>query len=114
MADPEEMNEIRAILKLHQSKLEESASQTITLAERLDNNEAQQDRRHAQLLESQECSIRAIKKLTQSTEGLVAAWTAANGAIKVGAALGKFVKWLAGFAVVGAMIALLKDNLPPS
>lgn len=57
-------------------------------------------RHHNELCEK---NIEAIAKLTESTQGLVDAWTTASN-------LQKFVKWISGLAVVGTTIAWLIKN----
>ena len=44
---------------------------------------------------------KAMKSHTESMQGLIEAWQAANGAVKVGTALGKFLTWITKFAVIG-------------
>lgn len=49
----------------------------------------------------------ATRNLRESTRDLVEiieAWRSMNGVIKAGSAIGKFMRWLAGFAVIGAFI----------
>lgn len=43
-------------------------------------------------------NMEAIAALTKSTQGVVDAWSAANN-------FQKFIKWLSGFAVIGAIIS---------
>ena len=56
---------------------------------------------------------KAMKCHTESMQGLIEAWQAANGAVKVGTALGKFLAWLTKFAVIGTaalwIISKFKD-----
>lgn len=49
-------------------------------------------------------TMKAINELTVATKGVVDAWTIANG-------FQKFVKWLSGFSVLGAVIAWCVINL---
>ena len=57
----------------------------------------------------------AIGQLTAATAGVIEVYNASQGAIKVGTALGRFVKWLSGFAVVGAAAVWVWKHLggPP-
>lgn len=51
--------------------------------------------------------VEATRNLRDSTSDLVQiieVWRSMNGAIKVGSAVGRLLRWLAGFAVIGAMI----------
>jgi len=51
--------------------------------------------------------VEATRNLRDSTSDLlqiIEAWRSMNGVIKAGTMLGRFVTWLAGFAVVGAFI----------
>ena len=50
---------------------------------------------------------RSTQELTESTRDIVLAWNAANGTVKTMAVLGKFVKWLSGFAVVGVIASYI-------
>ena len=53
----------------------------------------------------------AINNLVDSTKGLVETWQAANGVVKVGAALGSFGKWIAGIAVLGTFFTFVLDKV---
>jgi len=67
-----------------------------------------------QLIEAQERNTESIRELTESTKGiagLLEAWTATQGAIKVGGAVAEFIKWAAGVAVVGSAVAWLLERL---
>lgn len=55
---------------------------------------------------------RSTQELTESTRDIVLAWNAANGTVKTMSVLGKFVKWLSGFAFVGAFITWLFKQFP--
>ena len=46
----------------------------------------------------QENNMKAIAELVAATKGVVDAWAVANG-------FQKFIKWLSGFGLVGALIA---------
>ena len=67
------------------------------------------------LLESTKANTDSIGQLTAATAGIVEVYTASQGAIKVGSALGRFVKWLTGLAVVGVGFKWVWDHLggPP-
>lgn len=54
--------------------------------------------RHEQIMQE-------ITELTQATAQVVNAWKVANG-------FQRFVKWLSGFAVLGAVITWLADKFP--
>jgi len=88
--------------------VESNTEKLILLQEKLDNHIAEYDERRKQeddrwdhLLQCQEQNTQCMKDLTDSTKGLIEAWEAANGAVKTLSALGRFVKWLSGFAIVG-------------
>jgi hypothetical protein len=82
----------------------------ILIQRRLDNHieefrshaEAEQER-WDKLLSAQEKNNEAIREIAESTRDIVDAWQATSGAIKVSKNIGRFIKWLAGFAVVGAI-----------
>lgn len=61
--------------------------------------------------ELQEENSKNIEKIADSTKDLVEAWEAANGAVKVGAVFGRFVKWASGFAFIGIGISWIADKL---
>lgn len=67
------------------------------------------------LLESTKANTDSIGQLTAATAGIVEVYTASQGAIKVGTALGRFVKWLTGLAIVGVGFKWVWDHLggPP-
>lgn len=56
------------------------------------------------LIVAQERNTQSIKELTESTRDLVGVWQAAAGTIKTMAAVGRFVKWLSSFALIGVAI----------
>lgn len=68
-----------------------------------------------QLLQSTKANTDSIGDLTKATAGIVEVYTASQGAIKVGSALGRFVKWLTGLAVVGVGFKWIWDHFggPP-
>lgn len=57
-----------------------------------------------QLVEMQEENRKGIRHIKDSSADLLSAWQAANGAIRVGVTLSKFIKWLGSVAVVGVII----------
>ena len=80
---------------------------------------ADEERRWEHLISAQEYNTKCIQELTQSTKELtestrdiVSAWNAANGTVKTMSALGRFVKWLSGFAFVGAFLTWLFKQFP--
>lgn len=62
------------------------------------------EKRWNHLIVAQERNTQSIKELTESTRDLVSVWKAADGTVKTMSALGRFVKWLSGFAVIGVFI----------
>lgn len=68
--------------------------------------------RWEKLLSAQENNSDAIRELTESTKDIVDAWQATSGAIKVSKNIGRFIKWISGFAVVGAAIHWLSQFAP--
>tara|TARA_R110000772_G_scaffold68760_1_gene152348 strand:+ start:3327 stop:3590 length:264 start_codon:yes stop_codon:yes gene_type:complete len=81
----------------------------ITVARRLDQHLIEVDQRDKsvdarldKLIQAQELNATNIAQLTEATNGVVEAWTVANG-------LSKFLKWLSSFAIIGASIIWLKD-----
>jgi hypothetical protein len=61
------------------------------------------------ILTTQEQNTESIKDLITSTQDLLGAWRAANGAVKIGAAISKFIKWIGSFAVLGIVGAWIMD-----
>jgi hypothetical protein len=53
------------------------------------------------LLQSTKANTDSISDLTKATAGIIDVYQASTGAIKVGTAVGRFVKWAMGLAVVG-------------
>tara|TARA_R110000772_G_scaffold264083_1_gene384398 strand:+ start:2180 stop:2404 length:225 start_codon:yes stop_codon:yes gene_type:complete len=70
----------------------------LAIIQRLDDQDARLDK----LIQAQELNATNIAELTIATQGVVEAWTVANG-------LSKFLKWLSSFAIIGASIIWLKD-----
>ena len=67
------------------------------------------------LLEAQNVNTKAITDLTKATAGIVEVYQAGQGAIKVGSALGRFLKWASGLAVIGIAVKWMWSHLggPP-
>lgn len=63
-----------------------------------------EEKRWDHLIIAQERNTESIKELTEATRDIVKVWQAADGTMKTMSVLGKFVKWLSGFAVVGVAI----------
>ena len=57
------------------------------------------------ILSCMQRNTEAIEKLTKDTEGLVEAWKASEGALKIARAIGKFMMWLT--AVSTPIIAII-------
>jgi len=70
-----------------------------------------QEKRWDALLAVQEQNTKAMQDLTNSTQDIVAAWSAALGAVKVGKVVGGFAKWLGGFAVLGVVFSWISQNV---
>ena len=71
----------------------------------------EEDERWDRFILTQESNTESIRQLvtsnqqlSDSTRDVVAVWQAANGTIKTFSAIGKFVKWLSGFTVLGVAI----------
>jgi hypothetical protein len=63
---------------------------------------------------AQNANTAAIHALAESTQGLVEAWSAAEGVVKVGSSLGRLVKWLAGFGLLAGVLNWLGIPIPPA
>ena len=63
------------------------------------------------LLDAQQNNTASINSLVESTKGLVDAWQAANGVVKLGAAIGSFAKWVGGIAVLGTLFTFMADKV---
>lgn len=96
----------------------EGDTQILLLQQKLDNHIDEfhehcksEDQRWDRFISTQESNTASIKELvtsnkelSDSTRDVVAVWQAADGTMKTMSAVGKFVKWLSGFAVVGVAI----------
>ena len=76
---------------------------------KLDEHIADEDKRWDALLKAQELNTANIAKLTENTAYVVAAWEAATGTVKTLSLVGRFIKWVGGFAFIGVMFAGLND-----
>jgi hypothetical protein len=102
-------------LEQHQDEIRPSVTvlQT-TLQEHLKKYEVsrlEETARWNHVLTSQEHNTDSIKELISSTEDLLSAWEAANGVVKVGVTISKFVKWVGSFAVLVAIFAWFTDPM---
>lgn len=74
------------------------------LVDRFDKHEAEEKQKYDKLLTMQSENAAAINRLADATHEVVEAWKAAQGALKVGALLGRFMKWLTSLAVIGGAV----------
>lgn len=56
------------------------------------------------IIHSQEENTRAISSLNESTKDLINVWRAAEGTMSSLSAIGRFMKWLSGFAIISVII----------
>jgi len=96
----------------------EGDTQILLLQQKLDNHIEEfhehcksEDVRWDRFIATQESNTESIKQLvtsnkelSESTRDIVAVWQAADGTIKTMSAVGKFVKWLSGFTILGVAI----------
>tara|TARA_R110000744_G_scaffold380326_3_gene500761 strand:+ start:34904 stop:35242 length:339 start_codon:yes stop_codon:yes gene_type:complete len=94
----------------------------VAIEQKIDDHilESQQYREQNQemfvkLLQSTKANTDSIGDLTKATAGIVEVYVASQGAIKVGTAVGRFVKWCTGLAIVGVGFKWVWDHLggPP-
>jgi len=102
-------------------------NRVLTLEQKLDSHIVEfqhhvkdEDERWDHLVSLQEENSKAIgelsgsiRDLSGSTKEVIEAWNAASGAIKVGSAIGRFSKWLASVAILGAAFAWLLEKVEP-
>ena len=70
-----------------------------------------EERRWSNLITTQERNTDSIKELTESTRDLVSVWQSVDGTMKIMSVLGRFVKWLSGFAVIGFSFNWVIENI---
>ncbi|QGT52249.1 TMhelix containing protein [Vibrio phage MZH0603] len=87
-----------------------SDPQLLLLQEKLDNHikeyhehREEQRKQWDNLIATQHKNTEAITHLTDSTKDLVNVWRAAEGTMTSLSALGRFMKWLSGFAIIGVI-----------
>ncbi len=73
--------------------------------EQFNSHVAEENDRWAHLIDVTERNTESITKLAKSTEGLVDAWVTTNN-------VGRFIKWISGFAFLGAIGAWLVQHWP--
>lgn len=85
---------------------------------RFDEHVAQQDKRWDQLMQSQEDTNQSIKELVvcttelhASTKDVVEAWNTGTSVVKFGGIVGRFVKWLAGLAIISGIVGWLVEHI---
>jgi transketolase len=110
--DMEERRSTDAQVLLLQQKLDDHIEEFQTHCE-------DEEKRWSHLIEAQERNTKCIedlttstRELTESTRDIVSAWNAANGTVKTMSALGKFIKWLSGFAFLGGFLTWLFKQFP--
>lgn len=52
-----------------------------------------------------------VEKQSSETRDLIEAWTAVQGTVRFGSALGKFIKWASGLAIVGWIFVELTKHI---
>lgn len=57
-----------------------------------------------------ETNAAAIQEIAKNTGELVLAWNSAQSVVRAGATLGRFAKWAASLAVIGAIFNWLVDH----
>lgn len=85
----------------------------LMLQQRFDNHLIEVDARKKEererwdrLIKINEANANSINDLTHATKGVVDAWQTSTN-------LGRFMKWLSGFAVIGAAYAWWLKTFPP-
>ena len=100
-------------------------SQVNDLTDEFRTHVEEEDVRWNHLITMQEQNTTAINSLTvavtrqaestdrqaESTKDIVEAWEAANGAVKVGGWIFKFLRWCSGVAVIGVGAAYVLEHL---
>lgn len=80
--------------------------------EQFEQHEEDEQAKYDRLLKTLADNTAAIRRTEESTKDMVAAWEAAQGAVKVGAALGTLFKWLASLAFIGGIFTWLASHGP--
>ena len=83
--------------KLRQEDIERKLDDHISESKK---HRDQQQENFDKLLNCQIENTEAIAQLTAATAGIIEVYSASQGAIKVGAAVGRFVKWATGIGVI--------------
>jgi hypothetical protein len=73
---------------------------------------ASENERWDHLIDVTERNTESITKLAKSTEGLVDIYRTGNSVIRAGVTMGRFVKWLSSFAVIGYIISWAVEHWP--
>ena len=84
--------------------------EVIILRREFEQHVKEEHERWDHLIKITEANAEAVSELTKSTQGIVDTWQAAEGVVKVGSALGRLGKWLAGLAFIGTFFTLLFDK----
>lgn len=107
-------------------QLHELSQQFGALTERVENLDGgfkshidQEEDDRKMVLHAIHTNTKAVENLTsmveahrEETQEVVQAFNSAKGAVKVGAAAGKFVKWAGGFAFLGGFVHWLINHGP--
>jgi hypothetical protein len=105
MPEEERLHQVEAKLHTHIQRFEEfQASDAKRWSDLIDSQEV--------LLATQQHNTDSLQLLTESSQGVIDAWIAANGAVKVASALGKFIKWIGGLGFLGVSIVWVASKLP--
>ena len=93
-------------------ELHQFRQQFIDHVEQFGQHEEDERAKYDCLLETLNANTAAINRTEESTKDMVAAWEAAQGAVKVAAAMGTLFKFLAGLAFVGGFFTWLASHGP--
>lgn len=91
-----DMPEDEELIKLHRRVSEQE--------DKLDTHVTEQYKVNSEHGRMHQDTMEAIAELTKATSGMVDVWSTAHS-------LQKFIKWLSGFAVIGAVMLWLAEKL---
>lgn len=102
-------------LKLYQTSVDELKFEFEMYREQEDQRNQHSQSQLNQLINATQQNAEAIGQLAAATAGVIEVYNASQGAIKVGAAFGRFVKWLSGLAVLGVAVKWVWSHMggPP-
>jgi hypothetical protein len=76
------------------------------------NSKKENAEAHERLVAAVKANTVEVRNMREEQSGLMEAWSALGGAVKVAVWIGRFIKWVAGFSFIGVCVAWIAERWP--